>query len=153
LVKYKFRNTASFKTTSEAIWHEIIDVLSYPLWWPNVKRAAILGGEQQLQTGSEIYYEIRGFLPYTLKYVVEVIEIQPYASISLNSYGDLVGRGRFRLKKKEDKIEATFHWNVSLGNLFLSFISLIPLFRNLLEKNHDYVMVNALNALKERIEK
>lgn len=137
----------------EVIWHEIIDVLSYPLWWPNMKKTAILGTERQLQSGSNVYYEIRGFLPYTLKYQVEVVEIQPYSSISLLSAGDLVGRGEFFLDDHENKVEATFLWDVSLGNFLLGFLSLFPLFRRLLKKNHDYVMANALTALKARIER
>jgi hypothetical protein len=153
VVRYNFKSSADFKTSLEAVWHEIIDVLSYPLWWPNMKMARILGGESRLQHGSEIYYEIKGFLPYTLKYTVEVIAIQPHSSITLHSSGDLIGYGKLLVEKMDNRVNVTFYWHVSLGNMLLDWLGLIPPIKKLLEKNHDHVMKTAMNALKRRLEK
>jgi hypothetical protein len=118
-----------------------------------MKRVFMLGEEPRLQDGSEVYYEIKGFLPYTLKYTVKVIEFQPYSSIILNSSGDLVGNGKLSMEEIDNRVNITFVWDVSLGNKFLDLLGLIPPFKRLLKKNHDHVMTTAMNALRLRVEK
>ena len=56
----------------------------------------------QCQLGSLIDNEVKGTLPYSLRFTTEVILIQPPRLVELKTSGDDAGNGKFVLEQRDD---------------------------------------------------
>jgi hypothetical protein len=101
--------------------------------------------------GSVIECEVRGSLPYSLKYELEVTEADEYRHILLRSTGDLVGTGRWEFSEVEPStVKAVYYWDVATTNPILNLVA--PLARGALARNHERVMANGYAALRPHVE-
>ena len=129
----------------------VLDIERYPGWWKNFRRVRIVRGDGK-SVGSIIECEVRGSLPYSLKYSVEVIEAEQNRHILLRSTGDLVGTGRWAFSEEEaGTTSAVYSWDVATTNPILNLIA--PLAKNALARNHQQVMANGYAALRPHIER
>src|SRR3981081_33444 len=87
---YHFVTDWRFKAPLQKVWSVVLDIERYPGWWKNFRRVQITRGDGK-SVGSVIACEVRGSLPYSLNYAVEVTEAEEYRHILLRSTGDLVG--------------------------------------------------------------
>lgn len=78
----------------ERVWEELIHVESWPTWWQGWKRATIRGPAPRVQLGSVVDCEVKGALPYTLCFWIEITALQPPRLMGVESSGDLVGTGK-----------------------------------------------------------
>ena len=92
---YHFVTDWRFKAPPQKVWSVVLDIERYPGWWKNFRRVRITRGDGK-SVGSVIACEVRGSLPYSLNYALEVLEAEEYRHILLRSTGDLVGTGRRR---------------------------------------------------------
>lgn len=67
---------------------------SWPTWWQGWKRATIRGPAPRVQLGSVVDCEVKGALPYTLCFWIEITALQPPRLMGVESSGDLVGTGK-----------------------------------------------------------
>jgi carbon monoxide dehydrogenase subunit G len=138
--------THTFLTT----WHvaaspeEVLTILSdetlFPEWWPSafiwVGRQA-QGDECGKGRAADVFS--RGFLPYTLRWRVSVVDILPEKDgFIVQAQGDLNGIGRWTVRAKGQGSEVSFFWSVQVGHRLLRYFELLlwPLFR----ANHRWCM-------------
>src|ERR1700682_701906 len=88
---YHFVTDWHFQAPLEKVWSVVPDIYVYPGWWKNVRHVKITRGDGK-SVGSVIECEVRGSLPYSLKYALEVREAEEYRHILLRSTGDLIDR-------------------------------------------------------------
>jgi len=148
---YHFVTKWFFKAPIERVWEEIVDISSWPSWWASWKKA-VYQGASPLQLGSVIDHEVRGALPYCVRFRAVVTRFQPPHRLEIASSGDLVGTGSLILDPQDHGTTLTYYWDVGLSNPLLNFLDKLPFTRALLEKNHDYVMDDGYRGLKKRIE-
>lgn len=149
--QYHFRTDWAFQGRLGAVWNAVLDIEHYPAWWSNFRRVKLLRGDGKAP-GSVIECEVRGSLPYSLSYALEVIGAEPMRSIDLRSSGDLVGTGRWEFIERAPKDTlATYFWDVGTTNPLLNLVA--PLARGLLAKNHEQVMANGYAALRKYAER
>ena len=148
--EYHFRTDWVFKAPLATVWNVVLDIEHYPAWWRNFRRVKVLKGDGK-SVGSVIDCEVRGSLPYSLTYALEVMRSDPMRSIDLRSTGDLVGTGRWEFTERGhlDTL-ATYFWDVGTANPILNLVA--PLARALLAKNHEQVMANGYAALRQHAE-
>jgi hypothetical protein len=146
---YHFVTDWRFKSPVQRVWDVILDIQRYPGWWKNFRRVAIGRGDGR-SIGSVIECEVRGSLPYSLRYALEVIESEEYRRILLRSTGDLVGTGRWEFNERELVTSAIYYWDVATTNPILNLIA--PLAKRALARNHERVMANGYAALRPHIE-
>ena len=128
----------------------MLDIERYPGWWKNFRRVQIRRGDGK-SVGSVIACEVRGSLPYSLNYAVEVTEAEEYRHILLRSTGDLVGTGRWAFSEAESGVtKALYFWDVATTNPILNLI--VPLAKGALARNHEHVMANGYVALRPHVE-
>jgi len=149
---YHFVTNWFFKATKERVWQETANMESYPSWWKDLRKAEVRGPEPRLQLGSIVDCEVRGALPYSLRFTVEVTTYQPPDLMVIKSSGDLVGEGRWILESRDDGTASTFYWDVGTTNRVLNLLGKLPFLRKMLEKNHDDVMAKGYEIVKDRIE-
>lgn len=149
---YHFVTEWVFRTPIERVWEEVKNLEAYPTWWKSLKKVKIRGAERELRLGSVVDCEVKGVLPFTLKFNIEVTRYEPPSIIEIRSSGGLVGKGKWVLEAQNDKTLSTFNWDVGTANSILNLIARFPLAKVMLKKNHDRVMAEGYNVVKSRLE-
>jgi hypothetical protein len=138
----------------DATLNEVADILedtaSMPLWWPALfKSVRIVEPGTGHSLGQVAECACRARLPYTLRFRYTVTEEQyPYGS-TIESTGDLVGRGIWRLSARADGVDVSYSWRVRLERPWLRLLS--PVFRPLLAWNHEWSMARGEEGLRREI--
>jgi hypothetical protein len=138
---YHFVTKWFFDASIDKVWKEIEDLNSWPVWSKDFKRVQIRGPA-----------EVRGKLPYTLRFTVEVATFQPPNLMEFKSTGDLAGTGKWVLEPQEVDTAVTYYWDVGTTNPIFNLLGKLPFVRKLMEMNHDDVMKGAYQGLKDRLE-
>ena len=146
---YHFITDWRFRAPIRRVWEVVLDIERYPGWWKNFRRVTITRGDGR-SIGSVIECEVRGSLPYSLKYAVEVVEAEEYRHVLLRSTGDLVGTGRWEFSEAETETRAVYYWDVATTNPILNLLA--PLAKGALARNHEQVMANGYAALRPHVE-
>jgi hypothetical protein len=147
---YHFRTEWRFHAPVERVWAVVLDIERYPGWWKNFRKVKLVRGDGR-SIGSVIDCEVRGSLPYSLSYALEVVEATEYRHLLLRSTGDLVGTGRWEFAQLTgDASSAVYYWDVATTNPILNLIA--PLARGALARNHEQVMANGYAALRPHVE-
>ena len=149
---YHFVTNWFFQTPIESVWEELIDLKSWPAWWQDFKSVSIRDPEPMAHLCSVADCEVRGALPYTLRFSIQVTTFQPPTIMEFKSSGDLDGGGKWVLESQESGTAVTYYWDVGTTNLIFNLLAKLPFVRAMMEKNHDDVMANGYQALKSRLE-
>lgn len=123
---------------------EISDILSQPeelaRWWPSVYL-------QVHQAGEITTLRTRGFLPYRLRWSFKVDENNAPHGFSLEAWGDLEGRGVWKLTQiGPDEVEVLYDWTVRANKPLLRHLSF--LLKPLFQLNHDWAMARGRESLE-----
>ena len=148
---YHFETSWTIPVGVEPLWHAIIDAESWPTWTPSFRRVTILGDESVLRLGSRMECEVKGALPFTLRFSCRVSEQVTGHSLGLIAWGDVRGTGRWVLEPRHDGTTATYFWDVGLTNPLLDRLGRTRATRSLMSWNHDRVMEQAGQGLALRL--
>jgi ribosome-associated toxin RatA of RatAB toxin-antitoxin module len=147
---YRFKTDWEFNAALPRTWSIVLDLQRYPERWKNFRHVRLLSGDGQ-SVGSTAECVVRGSLPYSLRYTIEVINVQRHQSMDLFSTGDLVGTGRWEfVELAPARCRATYYWDVATTNPILNLLA--PLARRFMAQNHEQVMANGYRALRPHIE-
>lgn len=149
---YHFVTEWSFHAPIEKIWKEIEDWESWPTWWQDWRKNAIRGPESMAQLGSVVDCALRGSLPYTLRFSVEITALEPPNLSEYDSSGDLAGSGKWVLEAQNDGTVVTCYWDVGTTNPVFNLLGKLPFVRAMMEKNHNEVMARGDHGLEARLE-
>ncbi len=151
MLMYHFVTRWRFDVPIDRVWEEAKNIEAYPSWWSDLKRAETRGVDRALKLGTVVDCEVRGALPYSLRFAVEVVEFEPPRLIAIKSSGDLVGEGRWALEEVGVGTTSTFNWDVGTTNPVLNLLGRLPFVRRMLERNHDDVMLKGYEIVKSRL--
>jgi hypothetical protein len=96
--------------------------------------------------------EVRGLIPPTVRFCLELTNFHAPHLIKFRSSGDLVGSGEFQLGPVDGATRVTIQWDVRGKGFALSLLSAFPLTRALLRWNHELVMKSGQRALRAAVE-
>lgn len=140
LVIYNFYTENVLKAPIEKVWSILEDAESWPKWSRGFKKIEILGPEGKIQNGSVLDCEVKGSLPYSLRFKLEVTSTNSPKSMTYNADGHLRGTGKWELEETDKGTVIKYWWDVGMTNPFFNFISKIGFIKKAMEKNHDRVM-------------
>jgi hypothetical protein len=131
---------------------EVADVLGDPLrldiWWPSVyleveeiEPARAAGG-----VGRRVRLHTKGWLPYTLRWELLVIESSYPQGFTIAASGDLEGTGVWTFEQDGGSVDITYDWRIRAQKPLLQKLSF--LLRPLFEANHRWAMVEGEHSLK-----
>jgi polyketide cyclase/dehydrase/lipid transport protein len=144
--QYHFRTDWRFSAPPARVWKVVMDLERYPSIWRDFPSVRLVRGDGR-SVGSAFACVTRGSLPYSLRYVLEVVHFDEPRSAVLRSSGDLVGTGRWEFSETETGTTlATYYWDVATTRPVLNLIA--PLTRRYLERNHTAVMDRGYKALR-----
>lgn len=149
---YNLVTKCDFQAPAKKVWDVTVDVAAYPEWWPFVSNVVIEGSETTLQEGSNIHYQIKGFLPHSLQFKTHVTRCRPFSRIEMIVSGDLEGTGISVLTEQNGITQATFRWNVVLLPPVLNYLGQYKFFHKLFAWNHDFAMKSAVRNMQKRVQ-
>jgi hypothetical protein len=150
---YHFVTKWFFQAPVERVWQEILNMESWPSWWKNYIKVELPDKGGAKKAGARADFEVRGFLPASIHYRLELTKIERPYHLQGNSTGDLNGTGRWVLESRDGGTYVTFYWDVGTSRPLFNWAGRTGLGRLLLEINHDIIMENGFRGLKQRLER
>lgn len=138
-----------FDAPIDAVWREIDNFRSWPDWWPDWRRLDVHG--DAVQVGTRIDCAVKGALPYTLRFQLQVTRHEPPFLNEHTSSGDLVGTGRWTMEVRDGGTAVTHDWRVGTTNPILSFFGRFSFAKSMMTKNHADMMARGYEGLEARL--
>lgn len=137
---YSFRESWTLAAAPEAVRDVVVDLESYPEWWPQVVAVASLGPD-------DARVLCRSVLPYTLDLVLHAVTRDlPVLEVVVS--GDLDGVARWRITPETGGSRMEFEQDVRAGGL-LRAVS--PVLKPVLRWNHHRMMAGCRAGLDARL--
>jgi hypothetical protein len=133
---------------------EVYEVLSrfpdFARWWPSVYlEANELEPGSGTGVGKVVGLHTRGWLPYTLRWEVRIIEVRPPCGYSFAASGDFVGRGVWSFAPDGPYTAITFDWHIRAEKPLLRYLSF--LLKPLFAANHRWAMSQGERSLQNEL--
>jgi hypothetical protein len=135
---------------------EVADILGDPLaltrWWPSVYLAAretAPAGPDGL--GLRIALHTKGWLPYTLRWELEVVDARYPYGLTIVARGDFDGRGVWRFEQDGRVVNITYDWQLAAEKPLLRQLSAVikPVFA----ANHRWAMAQGEESLRLELQR
>jgi hypothetical protein len=119
-----------------AISHNVAEVVR---WWPAVYlQVEELAPGDADRVGMIVRVMTKGWLPYTLRWTLRVVEAHYPYTFTIDVWGDLAGRGVCTIAQAGDAVRVTYDWRVRAEKPLLRLLSCVlkPIFA----ANHAWAM-------------
>ena len=152
---YHFVTTWRVESTLAEVMTILADGPGLVRWWPSVYLDV-----QELKPGDRdglgktVSLYTKGWLPYTLRWQFEFIEVRPPIGFTLKAWGDLEGIGIWTFEQEEGVgdpqkpgwVRINYDWNITAEKPILKYLSFVmkPLF----SANHHWAMARGEESLK-----
>ncbi len=135
--EYRFVDRWAVQAPIDRVYETIGDPLGYERWWTDfVIRVEGDGGEPR--PGKHNRLLVKSFLPFKVRFELEVLEAEPPARILSRLSGDFDGTGEWQLTETADGTEAVLDWRPQVNKPLIR--NLTPLLRPLFRANHNWAM-------------
>ena len=111
-------------------------------WWPWLRTLDSDG----LVQGTVSHCEVRGPVPYSLRFDVALIEVVPERLVDARVSGDIAGPARLDLADHPGGCEARVSWNVELRDPLLRAASRVA--RPLMQWGHDWAIDDGVRRFR-----
>lgn len=133
--------------TIEEVGRIIGDATSLPLWWPAVYLdVQVLKAGDANGVGTELELYTKGWLPYTLRWQLRVVDVEPMRSVTIASRGDFVGRGIWTFAQDGEWVDVTYEWEIQAEKPLLRRLS--PVLKPIFAANHRWAMRTGEESLR-----
>ena len=149
---YHFITKWYFNAPIDLVWQEIEDTSNISRWLTDFRKVSPRNVSTKDQRTVDIDVEYRGDLPYTFRFNLRVVKVEPPHLLELEATGNLIGRGKWILETQGQGTAATYFWDVTVANPFFALFVKLPLFKAITEKNHNATMDRAYQALKQKLQ-
>lgn len=136
--------------TVVAVYEILINGVDFVRWWPEVYlevEETASGGEHGLGKAARLL--TKGWLPYRLRWRLEVIECHWPFGFAIRADGDFIGRGVWIFAQQGPDVAITFDWRLRAEKPLLRWLSFIlkPVFR----ANHAWAMARGEEGLRSEL--
>jgi uncharacterized protein YndB with AHSA1/START domain len=140
--RYEYHSDWLLDAPVERVWHALVEVESWPDWWPYVRRVQTLrtgdrGGEHEgLGAIRRIVWGSR--LPYGFTLDVEAVESLRHRRLAGRATGGLEGLGVWELEPQGAATRVRYTWRLALNTRWMKIAA--PLMAPVFRWNHEGVM-------------
>ena len=148
MAKYKFVTRWKLNAPLPEIWNCISEIEKWTEWWKGVLEVKVI--RDRTNDRIRFAHTWQSFIPYKLKFITEVIEIDPLKSITAKVTGELEGTGRWEFKEAANgETVVTYYWFVSTTTTWMNLTA--PFLSWLFRWNHNTVMRWGGKGLTEKL--
>jgi hypothetical protein len=145
--EYEFFTDWRLKGTVQEVIDIMEDATQLPRWWPSVYLDAKRRKDGDAnRVGEEITLYTKGFLPYTLSWEFRITKIEPQKSITLETWGDFVGRGIWTFYQEGEDVRVTYDWKIRAEKPLLRRLTIVM--RPVFSANHHWAMTMGKQSLE-----
>lgn len=150
MARFHFITNWELPTMVGEVYPIIKDSSRLSEWWPSVylEVKTIKDGNTS-GIGKIVSLYTKGYLPYTLRWTFEVMEVITNEKIALRAFGDLNGKGVWTFKQEGKICKVSYDWDISFDKPYLS--KLTCLLRPIFSFNHKWAMKRGLESLQLEI--
>lgn len=137
--EYHFVTRWRMRADVREVAHIIANGPDLVRWWPSVYLDV-----QELEPGDAsgvgkvISLYTKGWLPYTLRWQFRVTQVEYERSLTLETWGDFVGRGIWTFEQDGDDAIVTYDWKIRAEKPLLQWLS--PALKPIFSANHQWAM-------------
>jgi uncharacterized protein YndB with AHSA1/START domain len=145
MAEYRFLTTWLLEAPQERVWDAVYEQESWPSWWRGVEAVEVLEEGEAGGVGKVSRLTWRSRLPYDLVFDARTTRVERPHLIEADAFGELTGRGRWRLFEGDDTTAVLYEWNVGTTKAWMNLLA--PLARPVFAWNHDWVMAHGGEGL------
>ena len=143
---YRFLDRWVVDAPIDRIYDTIGDVLGYERWWTDfVIRAT--GDEAPPTVGKSNELRVKAYLPFTVNFALEVLEVEAPRRILSRLSKDFEGTGEWTLVETDGTTVATLDWQPSVNKPLIR--NLTPVLRPIFRSNHNWAMRHGERQIRE----
>jgi len=147
MARYHFITEWKLNATVQEAYTIIKDSSSLAQWWPSVYlEVTTLSPGMANGVGKQVALWTKGYLPYTLRWNFEVVQLIPCKKIVIEATGDLKGCGVWTFQSTGQGCTILYDWNTSFDKAYLSWFSFI--LRPVFGFNHRWAMDRGIDSLQ-----
>lgn len=121
----------------QEVYEVLYNATLLPHWWSSVYLEAVpLANYARPVVGAKVRARARGFLPYTLRFVLEALTLEAGRRIEVRATGDFEGIWRAELIEDGDGTRVEIDWTVEVDKPLIRWLS--PLLKPLFAWNHRW---------------
>ena len=143
---FTFDRTWHFAAEPDLVWRAVSRTDDFPRWWSWLDRFEADG----LYPGAIARFQVRGPLPYVLRFRVDVDDVVPGERVVTRVSGDVAGPARLELGPDPagGGTSARLVWALDVRRPFLRQVAVVG--RPLMEWGHDRVVDLGLRQFESR---
>ena len=140
--RYEYVSGWQLDAPVEPVWRSLVDVETWPSWWPYVRHVQTLragqrgGNAEGLGAIRRITWGSR--LPYGFTLDVEAVESQRHHRLAGRATGGLEGTGVWELQPEGTTTRVRYTWKLALNTRWMRTAA--PLMSPVFRWNHEGVM-------------
>jgi len=124
-------------STPDEVYEVLSDARLLPDWWKGVYlESEPINGWSTPKVGARVRVKARGFLPYTLSFILEATALQPGRLVEVRTLGDFEGVWRATLSAGDSGTRVDIDWKVTVQKPVVRLLS--PLLKPLFAWNHHW---------------
>lgn len=125
-------------TDRQATWRALKHPVEWPRWWPFVRAVDELDAGDADGLGARYRFHWASRLPYSIRLLTTVTDIEEPNLIRAQAEGDLRGVGTWKLGDTAGQTNVEYTWSVNLDRSWMR--ALLPVLRPAFAWNHNAVM-------------
>jgi hypothetical protein len=135
--EYRFLDRWAVPASIERVYEVIGDPLGYERWWTDFV-IAVEGDGGEPRPGKRNRLLVKSFLPFKVRFGLEVLEAEPPTRILSKLSGDFDGTGEWRLSETAEGTDALLDWRPQVNKPLIR--NMTPVLRPLFRANHNWAM-------------
>lgn len=122
----------------QSVWQALKHPVEWPRWWPFVRAVDELDAGDADGLGARYRFHWASRLPYSIRLLTTVTDIEEPNLIRAQAEGDLRGVGTWKLDDTAGQTNVEYTWSVNLDRSWMR--ALLPVLRPAFAWNHNAVM-------------
>ena len=144
--EYRFLDRWLVPAPIERVYDTLGDVAGYGRWWTDFVIEAT-GDEGEPRPGKRNRLLVKAYLPYKVRFGMEVLEAEKPRRILSRLSGDFDGTGEWRLTETAEGTEAVLDWRPQVNKPLIRYLT--PLLRPLFRSNHVWAMKRGERQIRD----
>ena len=144
--EYRIKTRWYVKATADEIGEIMRGPEDLVRWWPATWRHVQMRSGEAFIEGSEFEAQVKGWLPYTLRFRGRVEEARYARNFRMVAWGDFEGVMECHIHEQPPYCEVCFDWRVRVEKAIVRRLSFF--FKLLFWTNHIWVMRQGLKGMR-----